>query len=328
MNRDRIRYGVIGMGRQGERYIRHLRVDTNHADLVAVTRADQRKGEKEAAALGVHWEQTWQTLLQNPAVDAVVICVPCSLHRTIAIAAVETRKHVILEKPLAPTLADGKAIATSVSKAARKGVKLFFAHTLRYSNVVNAITKHQHRIGDLASLNLSQRLEHKPLLWEHKKTTAGGGNIIQTGTHMFDLVRCITQDEITYVSCIHGRVLEKEVEDSFTAIMETRKGIQITLEGSKYGQGRHGRVELIGPKGMLLGDHVGNTLEFVNQNVSRPIKVGEPAMTVIHVLRDATRAFRGKQPLKITVEDGLASLAIAQACYRSAQSKKREKVLY
>ncbi|MBQ27267.1 MAG: hypothetical protein CMH81_03880 [Nitrospiraceae bacterium] len=185
MNRDQIRYGVIGMGRQGERYIRHIRNDTNHAALVAVTRVDQRKGKKEAGALGVHWEPTWQTLLQNPDVDAVVICVPCSLHRPIAIAALEAFKHVILEKPLAPTLTEGKAIAKSVSKAARKGVKLFFAHTLRYSNVITAITKHKTRIGNLVGLILSQRLEHKPLHWEHKKATAGGGNIIQTGVHIF-----------------------------------------------------------------------------------------------------------------------------------------------
>lgn len=328
MSGDRIRYGVIGMGRQGGRYIRHIQLDTNHADLVAVTRANGRKGRTQAQTLGVTWAESWQSLIQNPDIDAVVICVPCSLHRMIAIAALEARKHVILEKPLAPTLADGKAIAKSVSNAARKGVKLFFAHTLRYSNVVNAITKHTYRIGGLASLNLSQRLEHKPLQWEHKKATAGGGNIIQTGIHMFDLARFITEDEVTHVSCIHGRVLEKEVEDRFTAIMETRKGIQITLEGSKYVQGRHGRIELIGPKGMLLGDHVHNALEFLNQKGSRPIKVGEPAMTVRNVLRDATLAFRGKQPLKITVDDGLASLAIAQACYKSARSRKREKVLY
>jgi hypothetical protein len=56
--------------------------------------------------------------------------------------------------------------------------------------------------------------------------------------------------------------------------------------------------------------------------------VGEPAMTIKHALRDATRAFCGKQPLKITVHDGLASLAIAQACYRSVHRKKRERVIY
>ena len=328
MSRDRIRYGVIGMGRQGERYIRHIRLDTNHADLVAVTRATPRKGKTAAKALRVAWAESWQSLIQDPNVDAVVVCVPCTLHREIATTALKAGKHVILEKPLAPTLADGKAIVTAVSKSAQKGIKLFFAHTLRYSNVVTALTKHKYRIGNLASLNLSQCLEHKSLQWEHMKATAGGGNIIQTGVHIFDLARFITEDEVTHVSCIHGRVLEKEVEDRFTAIMETRKGIQITLEGAKYVQGRSGRVELIGPKGMLLGDHVHNALEILDHKGSRPINVGAPAMTVINVLRDATRAFRGKQQLKITVDDGLASVAIAQACYRSAQSGKREKVLY
>ncbi len=326
--KDRIRYGVVGMGRQGERYIRHIQHDTNHADLVAVTRVNTRKGKAEAKALGVAWAESWQHLIQTPNVDAIVICVPSSLHRTIATTALAAGKHVILEKPLASTLQDGKAIIQAAAKAQRQGVLLFFAHTLRYSNVVNTAIKHQHRIGTLQGINLTQRLEHKPQAWEHSKRDAGGGNIIQTGVHMFDLARHISQDTITHVSCILGRVLEKEVEDQFTAIMKTRRGIQITLEGSKYLQGRNGGIELLGPKGMLIGDHVRNSLEFVNHKGSKTISVGEMTMTVKNVLKDATRAFRRKEPLKITVNDGMASLAIAHACYRSAQTGKREKVIY
>ncbi len=51
-------------------------------------------------------------------------------------------------------------------------------------------------------------------------------------------------------------------------------------------------------------------------------------MIIKHMLRDATLAFCGKQPLKITVHDSLASLTIAQTCYMLAQHKKREKVIY
>ena len=64
MSGDRIRYAVIGMGRQGERYIRHIRIDTHHADLVAVTRSNARKGKTQAQALGVTWAESWQHLIE------------------------------------------------------------------------------------------------------------------------------------------------------------------------------------------------------------------------------------------------------------------------
>lgn len=316
-----IRYGVIGMGRHGRRYIDHLAAGIPGAQLEAVTRANATLGRKEANALGVRWIEDWPSLINDPLINAVIICVPCIHHREMTVAALRAGKHVLLEKPLAPSWKDGLAIARAAEKAREtSGAQLFFAHTLRYSNIVQAIRANRKKIGRLVAVSIDQRLEHKPLAWEHSLKKSGGGVILQTGVHMFDLVRYLTGDEIANLQCQSSRVLEKEVEDRFAILATTAGGTQVTMDGGKYSDGRTGRIEMTGTEGILIGDHIHNHLTLIQGGQRTTIDVGPLAMTLPLVLRDATRCFKSGKAPAIGIRDGLASLAVACAAYESAKS--------
>src|SRR5512138_1656750 len=103
MASDRLRVGIIGAGRiAGFVHVPSLRLCADRCEVAAV--ASRR--EEAARAFAQQWEiprvfADWRTLLAEPAIDAVVICLPSGLTAEVAAAALAAGKHVLCEKPLA-----------------------------------------------------------------------------------------------------------------------------------------------------------------------------------------------------------------------------------
>src|SRR6185295_3958427 len=171
--------GVIGTGKHGERYLRHV-AEVPALRLVAVCRRNQARGEEQARAHGCRYYGTPEALIADPDVDAVVLVVPPTANERIAVAAAAARKALLVEKPLAPTLA---ACRTIVDAVARAGVPAMVAHTLRFNSVVAALVRARDSIGPLPAAVLTQRFEPSVLPWLDRPEEAGGGIILHTGVH-------------------------------------------------------------------------------------------------------------------------------------------------
>ena len=117
----RIRVAVIGAGRWG---INHIRVLSNEAqcELVAIADPDaSRRLQVVELAPSARWLTAAEIFLA-PDVDAVVIATPASTHVALAIAAFEAGKHVLVEKPMAPSLAGARLVAAAAKRANRVGM--------------------------------------------------------------------------------------------------------------------------------------------------------------------------------------------------------------
>src|SRR5262245_32013662 len=86
---------------------------TPGARLVAVCREDAARAEEAAAQFDVPCERHLEALLARPDVDAVCICTPSGQHAAQAVAAARAGKHVLVEKPMALSLADADAMITA-----------------------------------------------------------------------------------------------------------------------------------------------------------------------------------------------------------------------
>jgi len=120
--------GLIGLGKHGSRYARHIAEHLTDAALVAVCRRNRTEGEKLAAASGCEFHVDYRDLFANPRVDAVVVAVPPTLHPAIVEAACQAGKSLLVEKPLATSLAEATRISRMLSVS---GVRAMVAHTLR-----------------------------------------------------------------------------------------------------------------------------------------------------------------------------------------------------
>lgn len=123
--------GLIGVGRHGIRYARHIIQDISDARLHAVCRQHPEQGLDIPGSEGVTMYGLPEQLIADPLVDAIIVVVPPVLHKDLCLAAVAARKPVLIEKPLATTYDDACAM---VDAAERAGVPLMTAHTLRPSN--------------------------------------------------------------------------------------------------------------------------------------------------------------------------------------------------
>jgi predicted dehydrogenase len=312
----RLAVGLIGAGKHGARYAQHLVADVPDLRLAAVCRRDATAGSEQARRLGCTFHADWRTLVDDPAVEAVAVVVPPTLHPAIVDAVAAAQKPLLIEKPLATT---GEAARRLVERVQRAGIPCLMAHTLRWNGVVQVLRDALREIGPLQALFLNQRFEPSSLAWLDDPAVSGGGIVLHTGVHSFDLVRYLTGCEVVRVSCRWAQVATRRTEDNFMALLELAGSpALVAVNGSRSSAGRSGLIDVAGRDGQAVGDHALGFAYRVRAVAREGLPVGEPTPTVREALRAFGRlAFDGERP-RASIEDGARAVLIAEACRRAA----------
>jgi predicted dehydrogenase len=325
---DTIRFGLIGAGKHGSRYAKHIVEDIPQAELVAVCRRDRHEGEALAAKYRCAYYSDYRQVLDDARVDAIAIVVPPYLHQQIVTAACQAGKHILLEKPFALSVAEGRQMIEALS---RSKSRCMVAHTLRFNAVVQTLKQLIPQIAPVHSLYLSQRFEQSPLVWLDHKAESGGGIVLHTGVHSFDLLRFLSGYEATQVWCQTKAVLTTETEDNFSMFCQLSDAshshvIHGAASGSRSTASRSGLIEISGAQGQLVGDHHHGFAYRIQGAERTELAIPPPVPTIREMLQAFVDALRQNTPFPITPEDGLRAVAIAEACYRSAENNCLESV--
>ncbi|HSD11467.1 MAG TPA: Gfo/Idh/MocA family oxidoreductase [Candidatus Binatia bacterium] len=316
--------GVVGAGKHGERYIRHIHEDVPELSVRLLCRRDLAAGRAQAERLGARYLDDFRALVASPEIAAVIAVVPPTLNVEICTTAAQAGKAILVEKPLAPTVTAALEIRRAVGAA---GVPCMVAHTLRFNSVVRAVRNDLGKLGALHQLSLTQRFEPSLLDWLDDPRVSGGGNLLHTGVHSFDLVRFLTGDNPRAVRAETRRVVTRQSEDNFAAVFSFSGPLLAAVSGSRATASRSGAIEVAGEHGEITADHVHGFAYRVSGAEREPLDVPPPVPTVRETLRAFARMLRGDPLPSITLEDGLWSVAMAEACYRSAESGKTEAVV-
>ena len=319
-----MRVGVIGLGSHGQRYARHVAQDVDGMTLSAVCRRDA----SEAARLGRELSAAWFTepsgLLDSPDVDVVVIVTPPATHLELARLALERRKPVLLEKPLTHTLESARELEQLVETT---HTPLFLAQTLRYSPSLQLARRELERIGGVRALTASQRLPHTDLAWQNRATPHPLGSVLNTGVHLYDLVRWMLGAEFDAVYCTAYKVENRHHEDLFKvqATLRDRETL-VALEIAKCTRSRSSNLELVGERGQLWVDYHFDRVELVVGSKRHELRQAQPEYTLPRVLRDFQRHVETGMGMPITAHDGVRTLEVVDACYRSMRSGRAQSV--
>lgn len=319
--------GLIGLGKHGERYAGHIENDLKGLRIAAVTRRDARQGRARADDLGARFHDDLWGLAADRAVEAVVAVVPPSLHREVVRACTAEGKPLLIEKPFA---INAKEAVAMVARIEGSGVPVMVAHTLRFSAVVQKVLEWAPEVGAPHQIILGQSFEPSRLAWLDDPAISGGGNILHTGIHQFDLARYLTGAEAQEVSCFAGRVATQSTEDSFAATLFLGQAgggtLLAAISASRGTRSRYGEIRLIGNAGQIVADHAHHSIALLQGNRI----VREEGLADLPTVRETLRAFeamvRGNAPAPITPVDGARAVAIVDACYRSLRSGHRESV--
>jgi predicted dehydrogenase len=319
-----IAVGLIGAGKHGARYASHIGHDVPDLRLAALSRRDPAAGRRDAERFDCRFHPEWSALVGDPTVDAVIAVVPPALHPPIAAAVAAAGKPLLIEKPLART---GAAAVEIVAAVRRAGIPVLMAHTLRWNVAARAVRARMASLGPLRALQLNQRFEPSPLAWLDDPEIAGGGIILHTGVHAFDLARWLTEREVTAVTCRSTRVVTRRTEDNFVAVLELAGSDAIvSVSGCRATAGRSGLIDVACEGGQLVADHVLGFAYEVHGTARSAVPLDEPVPTVREVLRSFVRLVRDGEPPGVDVEDGARAVLVAEACLASAASGARAAV--
>jgi predicted dehydrogenase len=246
-------------------------------DAAAVAEAAGKYGWQETAT-------DWRTVIDRDDIHIVDICAPGWMHAEIAVSALEAGKHVLLEKPLANTLAEAEAITAAAQAARAKGVQSMVGFNYRR---VPALALAKELVGDgrlgtvrqVRAAYLQDWLadETAPMTWRLKKETAGSGALGDIASHAIDQVLFLLGDRVTEVSGRLQTFVDRRpgaegledvtVDDAAWATLQLASGAIASVEASRVATGRKNslQIEIYGDKGALRFDLENlNELQFLD----------------------------------------------------------------
>ncbi len=318
MNKERIGVGLIGVGRHGARYAQHLVQDLPLASLRAVCRRHPEQGFHVPGAESVTVYGDAQSLIADPTVDVVVVVTPPIYTSEICGLAVQARKPLLIEKPLAATATDARTI---VAQAREAGVPLMTAQTLRFDHTIQHMKMLQFSIGRSQQLDLVFHIETRKTASDHADGYGKRGAMLEIGVHMLDLVRFLTGEEAQEVRCTMDQHPPSAPEMRASVHLTTIGDTTCRIDIARVLEARAGRAIWIGSQGRVEADWMHRRIRCVDDaGVETMSADPPPSQTVLATLTAFLQAVTNHSPMPITGEDGYRAVEIAEACYRSAEA--------
>ncbi len=250
----KLRVGLIGAGRIGRVHATNITYRIPEAEVVAVSDIFPETAEKLAAELNIPVAYAdHRPLLDDPSVDAVLICSSTDTHAPLIEETAEAGKHIFCEKPIALDLA---AIDRALATVARSGVKLQIGFNRRFDPNFKRVHDlvAAGRIGVPHLLRITSRDPEPPPIGYVK---VSGGIFLDMTIHDFDMARYLIGSEVEEIYAVGAVRVDPaigEAGDVDTAIVTLRfaNGVLGTIDNSRkavYGYDQ--RVEVFGSKGMV-----------------------------------------------------------------------------
>jgi predicted dehydrogenase len=311
-----LRIGLIGAGRHGSRYIHHLMHNLPEAYLGALCRKRIEEGVPSLPTTEIPVYGDYRDLIADPTVEAVVVVTPPTLCLEICLEAVKARKPLLIEKPLAPTGREARAMVAAAEEA---GLLLMTAQTMRFESAILLLKDHLPEIGRLRYATFTSRIEMKPgaKIWS---TTAGQrGALLEFGIHLLDVVPFLTGEEVVVVRCELDQIPATAPDTMAIVQAQTTSGIRCVMDIARVVAGRVARTEWVGTQGQISADWFHHRVAGVIGDTA-PHEWGvRPQQTILATLRAFVHAIETNTPPPITGRDGCRAVEVADACYRSAE---------
>jgi predicted dehydrogenase len=312
------RIGVIGAGAHGTRYLRHALRDVPGMTATALCRRQETEGRKLATEFSCRYHRAPETLVADPDVDGVVVCTPPSSHFAIAKTVLTAGKPLLIEKPMTGTLGQAEQLAALDAASAHP---LMVGQALRWNPVIGKVRELLPQLGRIHLVRIAQRLAPTNLAWQRNLAETVGGSVLLTGVHIIDMARFLTGAEFVSVDSRQANLLNPVAEDIFLARAIMSDGCWVNMEVSKYTQSRAGWLEVVGEEGQIQADYLDRGVILRLRGDEERYDLSGTAPTLPPLLHDWLDSVRTGKPPPVTVQDGLATLKVVDACYRSHAAK-------
>jgi predicted dehydrogenase len=304
-------------------------VRSGKLEIVACYTRSEEKRAKFAAKYDCRAAPSYESILADRSIEAIINTTPNNVHLETTRAAAEAGKHVFLDKPIANTVDDGRAI-TAVCRKAR--VVLALGYQRRREGPFRWIRKQidDGVFGKLvnAEANISRdRLGQIDLgSWRYTAEGMPGGVMLQIGIHYIDVLEYLVGPIKAVSGSLAQLVLPGDNPDVASLIMEHQNGALSTLNASYASASEYYVMNVYGKEASAYYDfHQG--LRFLKRGAesAEPVKVRK-IDTFVDELEEFAAAVRGGPRPEMGGEGGTRSLAVIRAGIKSAREGRRVQV--
>jgi predicted dehydrogenase len=339
----KVRVGIIGCGAIAQRLHIPDYASCPQAEIVAFCDLDKSRASDMAAQYAPEAAvyADYKDLLKNKNIDAVSVCSPNRFHGVVTIAALKAGKHVLVEKPMAMSLAEAKSMVA----AAKKAKKLLMVNQSQRKYAAHVKAKEVMDSGIMGKvLHVTAMFGHEgPEFWSptgkwfFNKKEARFGAMADLGVHKADLIRFLTGKEIVEINAFYATLEKKraDVEDNFVSSFKFADGTVGTLAASWTAKGgganytilhcANGTLEVCLHPGKPLVANLENPKCQINFDLPNP-PTNYDGSWGLDVGGSFVRAVLGEEVPFCTGEEGLKSLAVILAAEKAADTKRTVKV--
>jgi UDP-N-acetylglucosamine 3-dehydrogenase len=326
-----LKAAVIGVGSMGRN---HARVygELGGVELVGVADSDPSVASGVVARYGGEAYTSYLELLEETKPDLVTLSVPTVDHLEMALEIIHRGVSLLIEKPIAFSVEEGKRI---IAEAEGAGVVLMVGHIERFNPAVIALKERllQDELGKVFLLDAHRK---GPFPARIKDV----GVVIDLAVHDLDIMRYVTGAEIVRVYAETERRIHSTREDLLSGLVRMSDGTVGTLSINWLTPTKIRELLVTGERGMFRVDYLTQDLYFFENattalpdwdaiKVLRGVSEGKMVRHVVskkEPLRAELEAFvaavKGEAPVRVTGEDGLRALELAQAIVESGMEQR------
>ena len=271
--------------------------------------------------------RSYEEILEDKSIEAIINTTPNSVHRETTIAAARAGKHTFLDKPIANTIADARALTDACRKAK---VVLALGYQRRRESHFRWVKENLEKFGKLvnAEANISRDRLGKIDLSSWRYTAEGmpGGVMLQIGIHYTDVLEYL----LGPIKAVSGRfvrlVLPGDNPDVASLVLEHENGALSTLNASYASASEYYLMNIYGKEASAYYDlHTG--LRWLQRGSTRSeavsVRKNDP---IVEELEEFARAVRGDGEPEMDGERSTRSLAVLLAGIKSAKEGRRVEV--
>lgn len=324
---EKIGMAVIGLGRISKAHIESVLLNPDTTELVAVVDVVESLAKSMAQTYNTKFHTSTGAALNDPAVQAIVICLPNYLHKPVALQAMEAGRHVLVEKPMTINLADAKEM---VERAREKEVVLMTAQCYRF---VSALQEAKQRIAseigapnNLVYIDAVSPGDIKvPPWWKDVKKT-GGLVFNMVGSHTIDMTLWLYEGKRPVRVYAEARSISGKFEGADELLLTisfddgsiAMNHVSINTSPEKHDgliTGPKGSCSFKLLRGPVLGIYYGELI--VN---GKPVRSGEqkPHNFALQ-MREFSEAILHKREATVKLRETLTQFAILDAAKKSAE---------
>jgi myo-inositol 2-dehydrogenase/D-chiro-inositol 1-dehydrogenase len=331
LREKKLRIGIIGAGRIGRVHAESLAFRIPEAAPSAIADINGDAAQEVAERCGIPRVATdSKEILNDPAIDAVLICSPTETHANLIVGAARAGKHVFCEKPIDHSLSN---IDRALQEVKRSGVKLQVGFNRRFDanfvRVRNAIM--QGEIGTPHLMHIVSRDPGPPPL-SYIKTS--GGIFLDMTIHDFDMARFLVGDEVESIYATGGVRVDPEIGkagdlDTAVIVLQFKNGVIGTIDNSrKAAYGYDQRVEILGSKGAIATENrypnqaILSTAAAIQRDLPLNFFMERYTESFVTELRAFVQAVVLDQPVPVNGIDGRVAVVMALAARKSYDERR------